>query len=140
MIRHFRGKWTKLSNYSYCTVWYGDHLYPTNEHAYQAQKSLDPGIQKMIRNAPTPAKAKAIARSVKLRPDWEEVKQPIMLALLREKFSQEPERSLLLSTGTDELVEGTDTWHDTEWGVCSGTVCPRAPHEPSGKNLLGKLL
>ena len=97
MIDTFRGRWVKLGNYSYATVFYEGHAYPTVEHAYQAQKSLDPNEQKRIRHAAGPAQAKAIARAVELRDDWEEVKDGIMLTLLREKFSQEPERAILLS-------------------------------------------
>jgi ribA/ribD-fused uncharacterized protein len=136
-IDAFRGKWTKLGNYSSCVVFYEGHAYQSVEHAYQAQKSLDPGIQKMIRDCPTPAVAKRVARSVQLRPDWEQVKDRIMAELLQEKFSQEPERSILLSTGDEELVEG-NWWHDNYWGNCT---CGRpACRVTQGKNMLGGLL
>lgn len=137
MINAFRGRWTKLGNYSSCVVFYQGHAYQSVEHAYQAQKSLDPGVQKMIRDCPTPAVAKKMARSVVLRPDWEQVKDNIMLALLREKFVQEPERALLLSTGNEALVEG-NWWHDNYWGDC---ICLfRDECKTPGKNMLGKLL
>jgi predicted NAD-dependent protein-ADP-ribosyltransferase YbiA (DUF1768 family) len=58
------------------------------------------------------------------------VKVQIMRDLLVEKFSQEPERSILLATGDEELVEG-NWWHDTFWGQCP------VGH---GENMLGKLL
>lgn len=129
-ITYFRGQWAKLGNYSPCLIFYDGHAYNSVEHAYQAQKSEDPGIQKIIRDAPTPAVAKRIARSVKLRPDWDTFKLELMLALLREKFKQEPERSTLLSTAGCNLVEG-NWWGDKEWGQCPvGT----------GKNLLGQML
>jgi|ERR1041384_52886 ribA/ribD-fused uncharacterized protein len=129
-ITAFRGRWTKLGNYSSCVVFYHGHAYQSVEHAYQAQKSLDPAIQKMIRDQPTPATAKKLARTVALRPDWDAVKIPLMRTLLLEKFSQEPERSVLLSTGDEELIEG-NWWHDTFWGQCPlGT----------GENWLGRLL
>ncbi len=129
-ILAFRGRWTKLGNYSSCVVFYEGHAYQSVEHAYQAQKSLDPGIQKMIRDQPTPATAKRVARQVLLRPDWDDVKLALMRDLLREKFSQEPERSILLSTGSRLLVEG-NWWHDCFWGQCPvGT----------GENWLGRLL
>jgi ribA/ribD-fused uncharacterized protein len=130
MIAAFRGRWTKLGNYSSCVVFYNGHAYQSVEHAYQAQKSRDPILQKIIRDQPTPATAKKAARSVPLRPDWEQIKIPLMLELLREKFSQEPERSILLSTGEETLVEG-NWWKDTFWGQCPiGT----------GENWLGRLL
>lgn len=130
MISSFRGKWAKLGNYSPCLVFYEGHAYNSVEHAYQAQKSADPAIQQMIRHAPAPAAAKQLARKVALRPDWDQIKIPLMRELLKEKFAQEPERSILLSTGEEELVEG-NWWHDRFWGQCPiGT----------GENWLGKLL
>lgn len=134
-IDAFRGKWTKLGNYSSGVVFYEGHAYQSVEHAYQAQKSTDPGIQKMIRDCATPAVAKKLARSVQLRSDWETVKVPIMLTLLREKFSQEPEQSILLSTGDQILREG-NWWHDNYWGNCS---CPNCD-SLTGLNWLGRLL
>lgn len=129
-ITAFRGRWTKLGNYSSCVVFYNGHAYQSVEHAYQAQKSLDPVAQKQIRDQPTPATAKKLARNVALRPNWDDVKVGIMRELLCEKFSQEPERSILLATGDHELVEG-NWWGDRFWGQCPvGT----------GENKLGQLL
>lgn len=134
-IDAFRGKWTKLGNYSSIVVFYDGHAYQSVEHAYQAQKSTDLGIQKLIRDSATPAVAKKLARSVELRPDWEVIKIGLMLDLLREKFSQEPERSILLATEEEGLVEG-NWWHDNFWGKCT---C--ATHRGAfGKNNLGILL
>lgn len=135
MINTFRGKWTKLGNYSSCVVFFHGHAYQSVEHAFQAQKSTDPAIQKMVRDQPTPATAKKLARSVLLRPDWDAVKVPVMRELLHEKFAQEPERSILLSTGEEELIEG-NWWHDNFWGDCDCEKCISIP----GQNWLGKLL
>ncbi len=129
-ITAFRGRWTRLGNYSIVTVFYKGHAYQTVEHAYQAMKSLDPAVQKTIRDCPTPAVAKKVARQTVLRPDWEQVKNGIMLDLLREKFVQEPERSILLSTGDEHLVEG-NWWGDRYWGECP---------VGNGQNWLGRLL
>lgn len=129
-ITEFRGKWTKLSNYSMSPVWYGDHMYPSAEHAYQAQKTLDPTLQQLIRNQPTPNLAKKFARKIKLRPDWETIKIDIMEEILREKFAQEPERGILLMTCNQELIEG-NWWGDKFWGQCP---------VGNGQNWLGKLL
>lgn len=130
MITAFRGRWTKLGNYSSCVVFYQGHAYQSVEHAYQAQKSTNPAVQRAIRDQPTPATAKRLARIVTLRLDWEGIKIPLMRELLREKFSQEPECSVLLSTGDQELVEG-NWWNDTFWGQCPVGV---------GENWLGRLL
>lgn len=135
-IKAFRGRWTKLGNYSSCVVFYKGHAYQSVEHAYQAQKSTDPAVQKQIRDCATPAVAKKLARSVDLRPDWEQVKDEIMMDLLREKFAQEPERSILVSTGNTELIEG-NWWHDNYWGDCN---CGRPACAEVGKNKLGGML
>lgn len=65
-----------------------------------------------------------------LRPDWEEVKNKVMLQAFRMKFSQNPEIAKeLLATGDAILIEHTrndDYWADGGDG--------------SGKNKLGLLL
>ena len=69
-------------------------------------------------------------RQIKLRPDWEEVKENIMMIALRAKFDQYPElKQLLLSTAGSSLVEHTD--NDNYWGDAGGG---------SGLNRLGDLL
>lgn len=129
-IEYFRGKWAKLGNYSPCIVFYRQHAYNSVEHGYQAQKSTDPAVQAMIRNQPTPNAAKKLARRIALRPDWESVKLDVMRELLNEKFAQEPERTILLSTGDAHLIEG-NWWGDRFWGQSPiGT----------GENYLGILL
>ena len=77
-----------------------------------------------------PSSAKRKGRRVKLRDDWEEVKDQIMYEIVLNKFSQNEElRKKLIATGDEYLTEG-NTWHDTYWGVCNG----------KGKNKLGKIL
>jgi ribA/ribD-fused uncharacterized protein len=131
-ILMFRGRWAKLGNYAPCLDFYEGHAYQSVEHAYQAQKSLDPATQQRIRQCGSPARAKALARSVDLRPDWDDIKLGLMETLLREKFAQEPERTILLSTMDAQLVEG-NWWGDTYWGVVRNG-------EGDGENHLGKLL
>ena len=86
--------------------------YATVEHAYQAMKALDRRERLAIAALETPGHAKRAGRHVKLRPDWEAVKQHVMLELLRQKFApggmhaQRP-----LGTGDEYLVE-RNTWDD----------------------------
>lgn len=129
-ITEFRGQWTKLSNYSLCSVWFDGHIYNSVEHAYQAAKTLDENERRHIRHLASPNQAKKAGRDATIRPDWDDVKVDIMRQLLEEKFSQEPERSVLLSTGNAELVEG-NWWGDQFWGQCPVGV---------GQNWLGRLL
>jgi ribA/ribD-fused uncharacterized protein len=98
-------------------------------------KTLDINERRAIANCLTPGQAKRMGRRVALRPDWEDVKEAVMLEGLCLKFADEQLADWLLETGDAELVEGT-TWHDNEWGNCS---CPKCAHI-EGKNKLGKLL
>lgn len=69
---------------------------------------------------------------VKLRPDWEDVKEQVMEDIVRAKFTQNQYLGdWLLNTGDAELIEGNN-WGDTTWGVDIRTK--------KGKNLLGKIL
>ena len=108
--------------------------YPSLEHAYQAAKTLNAAERAAIRTKLTPGQAKRAGRKVSLRSDWEQVREAVMLELLRVKFGAEPLRSMLLATGEAELVEG-NLWHDLTWGRCS---CLQ--HGGAGRNLLGQLL
>ncbi len=130
MISEFRGRWTRFSNYAVCSIWFEGHIYNSVEHAYQAAKTLDEDQRRSIRYLATANQAKKAGRAVILRPDWEQVKVEVMWTLLREKFSQEPDHSTLLSSGDEQLVEG-NWWGDKFWGQCPLGV---------GENWLGYLL
>ena len=135
MINCFDGKWAFLSNFYWNEIEFEGITYPTNEHFFQAMKTLDTGERQKIANCLTPGQAKRMGRQVVLRPDWEEVKEDIMLLGLCLKFADEQLADWLVETGDEPLEEGT-TWHDNEWGNCS---CPKC-RNIEGKNKLGKLL
>lgn len=135
MITRFNGPWVKLSNYSICSIMFEGHFYQSVEHAYQAYKTTDPLLQKAVRDCATPATAKKLARTYHRREDWDAIKVDLMRKLLRLKFCQEPERSILLSTSGQKLVEG-NMWHDNFWGNCACEKCGGT----IGHNNLGKLL
>lgn len=63
-----------------------------------------------------PGHAKRAGRRTKIRPDWETVKIGIMTELVRQKFQNEPFRSLLVATSSSEIEEG-NSWGETFWGV-----------------------
>lgn len=74
--------------------------------------------------------AKKLGGQVQLRPNWEDVKVPLMKTIVGMKFKQHPELAqALLNTNGIELVED-NTWGDTYWGRCNGV----------GQNHLGKIL
>ncbi len=129
MIDTFTGPNRFLSNFYPCLVYYNGILYPSVEHAYQAQKTTLPSEQLTISKLATPAQAKKMGREVKCRRDWEEVKVAIMRDLLLIKFAEQELLQKLLATEDAELIEG-NWWGDRFWGVCHG----------GGKNTLGTLL
>ena len=135
MIDCFDGKWAFLSNFYWNEIEHEGIVYPTNEHFFQAMKTLDNNERRQIANCLTPGQAKRMGRRVALRSDWESVKEDVMLLGLCLKFADEQLADWLLETGDEELVEGT-TWHDNEWGNCSCSKCINI----EGKNKLGKLL
>lgn len=127
-IGPFRGDYRFLSNF-----W----LEPrrrmlSQEHFFQSAKSLNVEDRARIMRAPTPGEAKRIGRTVVLRPDWDEVKETVMLEGLRTKFyGDDTLADMLIATGDEPLVE-FNTWGDFYWGV--GTA------SGEGLNRLGELL
>lgn len=131
----------EFSNFHPATVELDGSRYPTTEHAYQAGKTLDINERRKIQQAKTPGIAKKLGGPkakggiVTLRPDWETVKEPLMLDLTRQKYTDPELRALLLATGTQTIVE-LNRHHDNEWGDCQCAKCANTP----GKNKLGKTL
>jgi ribA/ribD-fused uncharacterized protein len=126
VIGPFRDQWRFLSNF-----WPEPRRRNlTNEHFYQAGKALNLADRAQIMAAETAGEAKRLGRLVVIRPDWEDVKETVMMDGLRTKFfSDESLADMLLVTGDEHLVE-VNTWGDTYWGVCNGR----------GLNRLGELL
>ena len=121
-----------MSNFAPFPFSDGSKIWPTSEHYFQAQKFLVPEIQEKIRQIVSPMDAALEGRNRQnpLRPDWEKVKDEVMLQALRMKFNQHPEIAKgLLTTGDAIIIEHTrndDYWADGGDG--------------SGKNKLGLLL
>lgn len=131
MITSFRGEYRFMSNFWPEPVeGPGQIIYPTVEHAYVAYKSGDPYIWKQVAEISTPANVKRFGRKIKIRPNWNEVKLPIMRNLVWQKFQNPDLFRMLQETRPQEIVEG-NTWGDTFWGQC-----------PIGKghNHLGKII
>ena len=118
-ISSFTGKNRFLSNFWPCKVRFGGEEYPSVEHAYQAAKTNDKFIRKVIQETSTPGKAKRLGRKLKVVEDFDEIKTAVMILLLFEKFEDPELREKLSATGNEELIEG-NTWGDTYWGVCNG--------------------
>ena len=129
MIEKFKDEYEFLSNFYPSSIDYEGITYPTVEHAFQAAKTLDHTERQKIANLPTPAKAKAAGRKVKLREGWNDIRTTIMRDIIEIKFSAPTLMTLLQNTGDANLIEG-NTWNDTFWGVCRG----------KGQNWLGKII
>jgi N-glycosidase YbiA len=131
-ISGFFGNYRWLSNFWPCKIYYEGMWYPSSEHAFQAAKSLDMTERLNMSFLKTAGEVKRYGKTMKLRPDWEEVKRDVMTDIVTDKFTQAHNSDLrekLLNTGDAELVED-NTWGDTYWGVCDGV----------GFNNLGKIL
>lgn len=121
-----------FSNFSRHGIDLDGAWWPTVEHYFQAQKFAGTPYANKIRTAFTPKQAADLGRSRQcpLRPDWELVKDEIMLKAVRRKFELHPQlRKLLLATGAEELIENAPI--DYYWGCGS---------DGSGQNKLGQIL
>ena len=106
--------------------------WPTSEHYFQAQKFAGSPRCEQIRRAQSPRVAANMGRSRQhpLRPDWEQVKDTLMLQGVLKKFETHADiRAILLGTGDEEIVENAP--NDYYWG-CGA--------DGSGKNKLGLTL
>ena len=99
MINRFNEEFDFLSNF-FPSIIIGEDgiVYPSVEHFFQAQKTKDLVQRRIIAEARTPGIAKRMGRRVKLRPDWEDIKDKVMLFAVRQKFKDPKLASLLLDT------------------------------------------
>jgi ribA/ribD-fused uncharacterized protein len=121
-----------FANFSRHGIELDGFYWPTTEHYFQAQKFAGTEYFHQVRLAETPRIAADLGRnrSFPLRKDWEQVKDDVMRkAVLKKIESFEEIRSLLISTGDEEIIE--DSPIDYYWGCGSNGT---------GKNMLGKIL
>lgn len=121
-----------LSNFSRHEFELDGHRWPTVEHYFQAQKFPGTPLFGRIRNAPGPKDAKALGRTrdVKIRPDWDDVRDEVMRRAIWRKFEVHADLAArLLATGDEELIENAP--NDYYWG-CGA--------DGTGLNMTGKLL
>ncbi|HEY0756617.1 MAG TPA: NADAR family protein [Ktedonobacteraceae bacterium] len=121
-----------FSNFSAYGVDLDGLWWPTTEHYFQAQKFAGTPYAEQIRLVHTPRQAADLGRKheMPLRPDWEEVKDAVMLKAVQRKFEMHPElRAILLATAEDKIVENAPG--DYYWG-CGA--------DGTGKNMLGQTL
>lgn len=129
MINQFKGNYFYLSNFYEAPVNYDGIVYQNNEAAFQAQKTLDLETREKFRLL-DPKSAKSLGRRIKLRDDWEQVKDQIMYDICLAKFTQNPDLGRQLVSTTIHYLEEANTWGDKYWGTVNGV----------GKNHLGLIL
>lgn len=126
----FRGKYGFLSNFYHSPIEYEGIVYPTVEHAYQAQKVTSRETRKEIALLSTPTDAKWFGSQVKLRPGWDGMKDDVMLELVRLKYyTHDNLASRLIET------DGMTLYHanlhgDKYWGTDTSL---------NGENRLGEI-
>lgn len=114
------------------------HLIRTSEALYQACRFPHlPDVQRMVivETSPMTAKMKSKPYRMDSRPDWEDVRVPVMRWCLRVKLAQNWEAfsALLLATGDRPIVE--DSRKDDYWGAKAAE-----DDHLAGRNVLGRLL
>ncbi len=133
-IDSFTDRYWYLSNFYIAPIEFEGVTYPSNEHAFQAAKTMDRVLRAKICAAVSADAAKRMGRELALRSDWGEVRYDIMMQIVRSKFADESLKEQLLSTGRAELIEG-NTWDDQTWGCTLNSN-----RKWVGKNWLGKIL
>lgn len=118
-----------LSNFHEYPLKYEGLIYGSAEAAYQAAKTLDNDIRERFTKL-SPSQAKHEGQIVKLRDNWDSIKDQIMEDILFIKFTScEDLKNQLLATG-NRYLEETNWWGDRYWGRCNG----------HGQNKLGRFL
>lgn len=104
-----------LSNFSPSPIEYGNNIYPTVEHFFQAMKTKDEVQRRLISETGTPGLAKRMGRNVVLRKDWNQIKLSVMAFGIMRKFDDLELRKKLVDTYPHYLVE-KNWWGDDIWG------------------------
>ena len=148
MIDRFKGDYRWLSNFAISPIPAFGRQVPTVEHAYQAAKAEHMVDRDAILKLAEPGQTKRLGQKIEMREDWEEIKDLVMLTLLRRKYARADMMEKLLATGDRLLIEG-NSWKDTYWGCIQEKVSnvkmmnPSHRHSPSpgwiGLNTLGRL-
>ena len=137
VIPEFQGPYRFLSNFWPHPVLYKGVLYPTNEHAYQSDKTDDPKAKELIAKAPRPGDAKRLGKQVPLKLGWNVYhRYSTMEALVALKFAPGGDLGMQLADTADAMLIEGNRWCDQTWGDCT---CAKHADRP-GHNLLGWML
>ena len=89
---YVEGEYAFLSNFYESPIVEDGITYPTNEHYFQAMKTKNLAERKKIADANGASAAKYLGRRVKLREDWEEIKE-ILHCKIEEKGKNNERKS-----------------------------------------------
>lgn len=117
-VFYYENEFYPLSSFSAFQLRWKGHTFMTLEHAYHWEKFPGPSeICVAILIATSAHEAFEIAQQFKdqQRPDWKDVRKPIMKAMMHAKADQHLYVAKKLEeTGDRRLVE--DSWRDSFWG------------------------
>ena len=134
ILGFFRGH-AFLSNFHECKIEYEGLTFNSTEAAYQSSKTLDLKLRERFTTL-SAALSKKEGRLLKLRPDWDRIKEDVMYNLCKIKFIEHEElRKQLLATG-DKYLEETNWWKDTYWGAILESDGTRRGHNRLGHILM----
>lgn len=111
-------RYGEFSNFADFGFEYENIYYPTVEHFYQSQKFVDKNYSELIRQAKTPKTAADLGknRDQKVKADWDNIKNDIMLTGVLRKFDTHLVlKELLLSTDDNLIIENSP--YDNYWGI-----------------------
>jgi ribA/ribD-fused uncharacterized protein len=131
MIKEFKNEYRWLSNFFESNIIYKGRVFLNVENAFQSEKSDDIFWKDFCSQESDPRVIKKEGQKIKLRGDWEQVKQKVMFELIQIKFQDLELKEKLLETENIYIQEG-NTWGDTYWGVDLETGV--------GENNLGKII
>jgi ribA/ribD-fused uncharacterized protein len=140
----FYGKNSPYSNFHYVEFEYKGYKVTSSEQAFMLEKALmfDTSMVKPILATTDPRAIKRLGRKVRNFDEkkWNKVRYDIMVDILIAKFSTEPLKAQLLSTGDELMVEASP--NDKIWGagLVIGDARLNYPNYYPGQNLLGKAL
>ena len=107
-----------MSNFHSAPFTLNNEDHKTGEHGLQMEKAWfhrDHNAVTAIRQASTPAEAKAAGGAIKTLPEWNERKYSISDKVLYARYTQNPELAeRLCATGNCRLIEAS---LDTDWGI-----------------------
>ena len=130
-IKGFTGEYRWLSNFWPSPFEFNNYAWPTVEHAYVAHKAHPAKLKRTYSMVieMTAGQAKRYGRTIDIRPDFDMIKLYLMQSLTWKKY-QNNDQLLKRLMDTTGIIEETNDWGDTFWGVCNG----------EGSNHLGRII